>query len=108
MDISSHYSYPHNKEPKSKLWYKITAGGEEEVETVVERAGRVEYNESVKNQHILRIKQLKKNDSAEYRFRLKPHHGRKQSDFPGVTLVVTGKSQVYMICNDDCRVNWID
>ncbi|XP_042287141.1 uncharacterized protein LOC121910145 isoform X2 [Thunnus maccoyii] len=90
VNISSNYSYPNNQRPKSKLWYKITAGGEEEVEKVIELAGRVEYHDSVNNQHVLRIKHLKKNDSAEYTFRLEHHGGRKQSDFPGVTLVVTG------------------
>ncbi|XP_044200637.1 uncharacterized protein LOC122976286 [Thunnus albacares] len=91
VNISSNYSYPNNQRPKSKLWYKITAGGEEEVEKVNKLAGRVEYHDSVNNQHILRIKQLKKNDSAKYIFRWGQHHGgRKQRYFPGVTLVVTG------------------
>ena len=94
MDISSNYSYHNNQRPKSKLWYKITAGGEEEVEKVIKLAGRVEYHDSVNNQHILRIKHLKKNDSAEYTFRLEHHEGRKQPDFPGVTLVVTGNSYI--------------
>ncbi|XP_067441446.1 sialoadhesin-like isoform X4 [Thunnus thynnus] len=90
VNISCNYSYPKNQRPNSKLWYKITAGGEEEVEKVIKLAGRVEYHDSVNNQHVLRIKHLKKNDSAEYTFRLEHHEGRKQPDFPGVTLVVTG------------------
>nr|XP_033481207.1 uncharacterized protein LOC117256030 [Epinephelus lanceolatus] len=45
----------------------------------------------MKNQHILRINKLEKDDSAEYTFRLKrPNGGWKESDFSGVTLVVTG------------------
>ncbi|XP_049895512.1 contactin-1-like, partial [Epinephelus moara] len=45
----------------------------------------------MKNQHILRINNLEKDDSAEYTFRLKRPNGEwKESDFSGVTLVVTG------------------
>ncbi|XP_038585979.1 sialoadhesin-like [Micropterus salmoides] len=45
----------------------------------------------MKNRHILKIKKLMKNDSAEYTFRHQTEEGgQKQSDLPGVTLVVTG------------------
>ncbi|XP_074486933.1 sialoadhesin-like isoform X2 [Sebastes fasciatus] len=49
-------------------------------------AGRVTYH-NMKNHHILRINNLKKDDSAEYTFTLQRDDERWQ---PGVTLVVTG------------------
>ncbi|XP_018537965.1 carcinoembryonic antigen-related cell adhesion molecule 2-like [Lates calcarifer] len=91
VNISSEYSYPYNKQPKSKFWYKTKRSGEEEAEKRVKAVSRrVEYHDKMKNHHILTIKKLRKNDSAEYTFRLQQHNeGWKQSDLPGVILIVT-------------------
>ncbi|KAM8771881.1 uncharacterized protein AB9X84_005966 [Acanthopagrus schlegelii] len=86
--ISSKYSHPDNQPPKSKLWYKIS--GREEDGELIEAAGRVEYHDIKKNHHVLRIRNLKKNDSAEYKFSLQRPGRQKMADLPGVTLVVTG------------------
>ena len=88
--ISSKYSHPDNQPPKSKLWYKIS--GREEDGELIEAAGRVEYHNIKKNHHVLRIRNLKKNDSAEYKFSLQRPGRQKMADLPGVTLVVTGTS----------------
>ncbi|XP_044043174.1 uncharacterized protein LOC122871819 [Siniperca chuatsi] len=91
VNISSEYLHPDNEKPKFKLWYKIKRSGKEEAEELIMAAGSKEYYDNVKNQHILRIINLKKTDSAEYTFRLqKDDERQKQSDLPGVTLVVTG------------------
>ncbi|XP_037619606.1 uncharacterized protein LOC119484675 isoform X4 [Sebastes umbrosus] len=79
VNISS--EYPENQQPKYKLWYKIKRSGKEEVEERMKAAGRVTYHDNMKNHHILRINNLKKDDSAEYIFTLQK---------PGVYLVVTG------------------
>ncbi|XP_037619604.1 B-cell receptor CD22-like isoform X2 [Sebastes umbrosus] len=84
VNISSDYS--ENQQPKYKLWYKIKRRGKEEVEERMKAAGRVEYHDNMKNQHILRINNLKKDDSAKYTLRLQ----RDERWKPGVTLVVTG------------------
>lgn len=64
-----------------------------EAEELIEAAGRVEYHDIMEKHHILRINNLKKNDSAEYKLILKRKNGKWNiSDSPGVTLVVTGKS----------------
>lgn len=91
--IASIYSHPDNQPPKSKLWYKIS--GKEEDGELIEAAGRVEYRDHVKNRHVLIIRNLKKNDSAEYRFSLQRGGKQKKADLPGVTLVVTGTSSDY-------------
>ncbi|XP_051240484.1 uncharacterized protein LOC127354555 isoform X2 [Dicentrarchus labrax] len=91
VNISSEYSYPYHQLPQSKSWFKITRSGKQEVKELIKPAGHVEYYDNMKNHHILRINNLKKNDSAEYTFRLQQQNGGwKQSDSPGVTLVVTG------------------
>ncbi|XP_047433355.1 uncharacterized protein LOC125003442 [Mugil cephalus] len=86
VNISSKYSHPHKKKPKSKSWYKVETSGEQ----LIEDAGRVVFHDNMKNQHVLTIKNLKKEDSAEYKFRLQgDDEERKRDDVPGVTLVVT-------------------
>ncbi|XP_049427787.1 uncharacterized protein LOC125885958 isoform X1 [Epinephelus fuscoguttatus] len=90
VNITSEYSYPDNQQPKAKLWYKIKRTGKKAAERLTEAAGRVEYHENKKNHHILRIKNLKRNDSAEYIFRLITNEGRwKQTGLSVVTLIVT-------------------
>ncbi|KAE8300512.1 hypothetical protein D5F01_LYC00653 [Larimichthys crocea] len=91
VNISSEYLHPENQQPKSKRWYKIKRSVDEDAEELIKAAGRVEYHENTKNHHILTINDLKKNDSAEYTFRLQEENGEwKQPDFSRVTLVVTG------------------
>ncbi|XP_042340356.1 carcinoembryonic antigen-related cell adhesion molecule 21-like [Plectropomus leopardus] len=90
-NISSEYSYPENQHLKSKFWYKIKRVGTKAVEKLTEDAGRVEYHENRENQHTLKIRNLNKNDSAEYIFRVITNEGGwKQSGFSVVKLTVTG------------------
>ncbi|KAE8300501.1 hypothetical protein D5F01_LYC00642 [Larimichthys crocea] len=90
VNISSEYLHPENQQPKSKCWYKIKRSVEEDAEELIKAAVRVEYHDNMKNHHILTINDLKKSDSAEYKFRLqKVAKEWKQSVLPGVTLVVT-------------------
>ena len=92
VNILSEYSHPVYEQPLSKLWYKIIRSGKKDTEKPIEVAGHVEYHENMKNHHILSIKDLKRSDSAEYKFKIQTNNGWKQSDFSGVTLVVTGNS----------------
>ncbi|XP_025763492.1 uncharacterized protein LOC109202520 isoform X1 [Oreochromis niloticus] len=86
VNISSKYSHPDYVQIQSKCWYKV----KREAEQLTEDAGHVEYDDSMKNQHILRLKKLKRDDSAEYRFTFTTEYEEvNQSDFPGVTLIVT-------------------
>ncbi|XP_039469137.1 uncharacterized protein LOC120440530 [Oreochromis aureus] len=76
--------------PEFKCWSKKWRKDKVEVEELIEAAGRVEYQDNMKNQHILTINNLKKNDSGGYTFRFqKDHEGWTQSDLPGVFLIVT-------------------
>ncbi|XP_039469231.1 carcinoembryonic antigen-related cell adhesion molecule 1-like [Oreochromis aureus] len=90
VNITSEYSHPDNMKPEFKCWSKKWRKDKVEVEELIEAAGRVEYQDSMKNQHILTINNLKKNDSGGYTFRFNKDHTRwTQSDLPGVFLIVT-------------------
>ncbi|XP_019216142.1 sialoadhesin isoform X3 [Oreochromis niloticus] len=84
VNIISKYSHPDDMKPEFKLWIKKWRTGDKER---IEPSGRVEYHDNVKNQHILTIKNLTKNDSGEYTFILKRHD--KELKLPGVFLIVT-------------------
>ncbi|KAI3352539.1 hypothetical protein L3Q82_005478 [Scortum barcoo] len=88
VNISSEYLHPDNQQPKNKFWYRRSQSGERKTEKLTEAAGRVEYHDNMKTRHVLRIQNLKKNDSAEYKFRLQQDE-REKSDLPGVFLIVT-------------------
>lgn len=92
VNISSEYSDPNYLQQNLKSWYKIKQSWKEEAEEQIKDDGRVGYYDNMKNQHTLTIKDLKKRDSGEYILMLQGDAGRKQSNFPGVTLVVTGNS----------------
>ncbi|XP_013763414.1 uncharacterized protein LOC102201988 [Pundamilia nyererei] len=91
VNISSKYSHPDHEQIQSKCWYKVKRNAEEDIRrNLTEDADHVEYDDSMKNQHILRLKKLKRDDSAEYRFTITAEAEEvKQFDFPGVTLTVT-------------------
>ncbi|XP_040892290.1 uncharacterized protein LOC121180731 isoform X2 [Toxotes jaculatrix] len=90
VNISSEYTYPDNQQPQSTFWYKIRKMGNDDAEKLTEDPGRVEYHKH-QSHHILRLKNLKKSDSAEYTFRLLSENGEwKQSHFTVATLTVTG------------------
>ncbi|XP_022593772.1 uncharacterized protein LOC111216524 [Seriola dumerili] len=88
VNISSEYSHPYEQPLKYKYWYKIKINGEKDTEELITAKGRMEYHENRKNHHMLRIINLKKNDSGEYIFRTLTNTS-KMLYFPGVTLVVT-------------------
>uniref|UniRef100_A0A8C4DI58 Ig-like domain-containing protein n=2 Tax=Dicentrarchus labrax TaxID=13489 RepID=A0A8C4DI58_DICLA len=86
VDITSEYSYPKNQLPQSTSWY-IKKRSNEDADELID----VKYYDNLKIPHILSINNLKKNDSAEYTFRLQQINQQlEQSELAGVTLVVTG------------------
>ncbi|KAK2817377.1 hypothetical protein Q5P01_025568 [Channa striata] len=91
VNISSDYSYPDNMTVDSKGWLIRRRSGER-AERMSQVPGRVDYHDNNKNEHILRIHNLKRQgDSGEFLFSLqKDLRDWESSDLPGVTLVVTG------------------
>lgn len=66
------------------FWIKVKIG-EDCIKVYKERAGHVDYDD--KNKLILKINDVMRNDSAEYRYLCYFF----QCDLPGVMLVVTGE-----------------
>ena len=95
MNISSEYLHPDNKQPGSKFWYKIKRSGKHEFVNVTKDAVRLQYLDNKNNQNILRIKNLKKTDSAKYTFRLQNDDGVWKDNPSGVTLIVSGNSCLF-------------
>lgn len=94
LNIFSNYTHSDFWPSMHKEWYKIERSGEGAVK-LTGFAGRLEYHDNMNGCHLLRIKRLKKNDSAEYAFIYERQHDElrwRYSDSPGVTLVVTGNS----------------
>ncbi|XP_041641753.1 uncharacterized protein LOC121508752 isoform X2 [Cheilinus undulatus] len=90
VNITSEYSHPSNQWPKHKHWYKLKNGRVEDAEMMTEAVDRVRFYDNMKNQHILKMTNLKKNDSAEYRFRLQQDDKEwRKADIPGVKIIVT-------------------
>ncbi|XP_041640062.1 uncharacterized protein LOC121507789 [Cheilinus undulatus] len=90
VNITSEYLHPSNQRPKYKHWYKLKNGRVEDAEMMTEAVDRVKFHDNIKNRHILEMKNLKKNDSAEYRFRLQQDDKEwRMSDIPGVKIIVT-------------------
>lgn len=103
VNISSDYTFQEGWLPEYKIWYKIKRSGKGDAVELTEVAGRLEYHDNTNGRHILRIKKLKKNDSAEYIFRNQIYSKSlqwRESDSPGVTLVVTGKIKYLNIFNN--------
>uniref|UniRef100_A0A7N9AX31 Uncharacterized LOC113128677 n=1 Tax=Mastacembelus armatus TaxID=205130 RepID=A0A7N9AX31_9TELE len=92
VNISSEYSHPdYDNQPKSGVWYKVKVGAKQKNEELPVTAGHVTFHDKMKNHTILTLQNLKKRDTAEYRFRiLSDNTEQKQPDLPGVTLIVTG------------------
>ncbi|XP_034446384.1 uncharacterized protein LOC117764569 [Hippoglossus hippoglossus] len=87
VNISSEYSDPFNQQSKSKLWYKNRRSDMAAGEELIKSTDRIKFHGVMKS-HILTIKELNKNDSAEYIFRIGSDAG-KWPAVPGVTLLVT-------------------
>lgn len=105
VNISSDYTFRKDWSPKYKIWYKVKRSGKGDAVELTEVAGRLEYhdNNNTNGRHILRIKKLRKNDSAEYIFRSYMYSKSlqwRESDSPGVILVVTGKIKYLNIFNN--------
>ncbi|XDV22223.1 hypothetical protein PO909_027167 [Leuciscus waleckii] len=112
-DISSTYSHPSGYTVSKTFWYYVQSGHYTDLREEHQFAGRVEYEGNT-----LRIKELKMNDSGEYRFRIiSDRTGGKLSGSPGVILTVTDTQvisspniisegqEVILSCSTKCTLN---
>uniref|UniRef100_A0A3Q2DSN9 Ig-like domain-containing protein n=1 Tax=Cyprinodon variegatus TaxID=28743 RepID=A0A3Q2DSN9_CYPVA len=83
VNISSKYSHPEYLQPQTKHWYKVKMNTKQEEEQLMDDG------DDIKNKHILRLTNLDQKDSGEYKLRIKADNELIQSDYHGVTLIVT-------------------
>ncbi|CAM4655318.1 unnamed protein product [Leuciscus chuanchicus] len=113
VDISSTYSHPSGYTVSKTFWYYVQPGHFKDLREEHQFAGRVEYEGNT-----LRIKELKMNDSGEYRFRIiTDRTGGQYSGSPGVILTVTDTQvisspsiisegqEVILSCSTKCTLN---
>lgn len=89
VDISSKYF---ESVEKDKSWYRLKTLGEENSHLLKED-GHVEFDNSEKNVHVLRINNVERNDSGLYVFKFKDDNMWTISERCTVTLVVTGNKE---------------
>ncbi|XP_029594568.1 B-cell receptor CD22-like isoform X2 [Salmo trutta] len=92
VELSCSYTYPSGTVTTTFWFTKMETGVEpEDLGQDPEYAGRLEYHGDKKNDHTLRITDLREKDSATYKFRfITDQTGGKYTGSPGVTLSVTG------------------
>ncbi|ROL40725.1 Vitellogenin [Anabarilius grahami] len=113
VDISCTCSHPSGYTVKKTFWHYGTPGDFKDLREKHQFAGRVEYVGNT-----LRIKELKMNDSGEYRFRIiTDTTGGQYSGSPGVILTVTETmvtsspniisegQEVILSCSTKCTLN---
>ncbi|XP_056125700.1 uncharacterized protein LOC130103471 [Rhinichthys klamathensis goyatoka] len=113
VDISSTYSHPSGYTVDKTFWHYVQPGDFSDLREELQFAGRVEYEGNT-----LRIKELKMNDSGEYKFRIITDTAEgKYSGSPGVILTVTDMTvisspniisegqEVILICSTKCTLN---
>ena len=76
----------------STFWFRSDKSTPEDLTTDPGYAGRVEYTGTFEGPFILRITDLREEDSAEYRFTFKTYSIEWGHSFPGTTLTVTGNT----------------
>uniref|UniRef100_A0A8K9WXZ5 Ig-like domain-containing protein n=1 Tax=Oncorhynchus mykiss TaxID=8022 RepID=A0A8K9WXZ5_ONCMY len=90
VDISCSYTYPSGHTVSETIWY--TKGKLNEAPQILSPGygGRVEYLGNMQSDSILRITDLREEDSAEYKIRFRTDKTTWEPTIPGTTLTVTG------------------
>ncbi|XP_076874394.1 uncharacterized protein LOC143524594 [Brachyhypopomus gauderio] len=84
------YSHPSDEKVNHTFWFYVRPKEDPQDLSLEEQfAGRVEFVGDKERSCTLRIRDLRKSDSGEYRFRFSTKGGEKFSGKPGVILIVT-------------------
>ncbi|XP_042372954.1 uncharacterized protein LOC121966955 [Plectropomus leopardus] len=120
VEIPCSFRYPATKNDKTKLWFaKKRNSNLTNLLKVKSYENRVEYLFHEDDNCTLRIRDLRKSDSAEYKFRFKTN--KKDGAFtgePGVTLNVTARpdlqvlvggssAQAELKCRSSCNTSYV-
>ncbi|XP_071032274.1 B-cell receptor CD22-like [Oncorhynchus clarkii lewisi] len=90
VDISCSYTYPSGHTVSETIWYKKGKLNEAPQILSPGYGGRVEYLGNMQSDSILRITDLREEDSAEYKIRFRTDKTTWEPTIPGTTLTVTG------------------
>ncbi|XP_046696671.1 B-cell receptor CD22-like isoform X4 [Silurus meridionalis] len=85
VEFAGNYSHPSNLRVNKVFWHYFEQGKSIDLKTITHVANRVKYRN---NNLTLKINQLTKNDSGEYRLRFITNDGKGFSGRPGVILKV--------------------
>ncbi|XP_045568578.1 sialoadhesin-like [Salmo salar] len=97
----------------STFWFRSDKSTPEDLTSDPGYAGRVKYTGTYRGPFILRITDLREEDSAEYRFTFKTDYVEWGHSFPGTTLSVTGlqvkvtpaaEGQKTLTCSTTCTL----
>uniref|UniRef100_A0A3B3T7K4 B-cell receptor CD22 n=1 Tax=Paramormyrops kingsleyae TaxID=1676925 RepID=A0A3B3T7K4_9TELE len=115
VDIPCWYQNPSKQKVYRTFWYRYKdwMPGDKDPKDLAydpEYRDRVEYLGDKNHSCAFRIKQLKREDSDEYRFRFITYWDERYTVAPGVTLSVTGKLQlegnsVILICRSNATAS---
>ncbi|XP_049322877.1 B-cell receptor CD22-like, partial [Astyanax mexicanus] len=90
VDFPCTYSYPSGQRVTESYWFYVQPGVDpNDLSKEDQFAGRVEFLGDKERNSTLRIRNVTKNDSGEYRYRFLNDEGRGFSGTPGVILSVT-------------------
>uniref|UniRef100_A0A4W4HQZ8 Immunoglobulin domain-containing protein n=1 Tax=Electrophorus electricus TaxID=8005 RepID=A0A4W4HQZ8_ELEEL len=92
VELPCTYSYPIDEKVEHTFWYYVRPNEDpQDLSQEEQFTGRVEYVGDEEKNCTLRIRELRKSDSGEYRFRFSTSTERgKFSGKPGVIVNVTG------------------
>ncbi|XP_029546013.1 B-cell receptor CD22-like [Salmo trutta] len=111
VDISCTYVGYYS--PTSTFWFRSDKSTPEDLTRDPGYTGRVKYTGTYRGPFILRITDLREEDSAEYRFTFKTDNFEWGHSFPGTTLSVTGlqvkvtpaaEGQKTLTCSTTCTL----
>ena len=104
VDFLCTYSHPSTHTVTEVFWYYSDPNGKLKDLRLAERfAGRVEFLGDEEGNCSLRMRDVRKSDSGEYRFRFITNTaGVRFSGTPGVVLKVTGTCQCRIDLHRDC------
>ena len=91
MDFPCTYSYSRDQTVTETFWYYVRPQVEPTDLSVEEQfAGRVEFHGDKEKNCTFRMRDVRKNDTGEYRYRFITDTAQRFSGKPGVILSVTG------------------
>uniref|UniRef100_A0A6Q2YSP3 Ig-like domain-containing protein n=1 Tax=Esox lucius TaxID=8010 RepID=A0A6Q2YSP3_ESOLU len=109
VDLPCNYQYPRTHKLLEANWHiqEEPNGAPTNLSMVSRYTDRAVFDRTKDKDCTLRITDLRKSDSAEYKFRFKTQYGEWGYSFPGITLTVTPASEegkLTLTCSTTCSL----